>query len=214
MNLNALRIDTYSMCTAALLAMLLPFTPASVCAQTQDVVRVIDIGVSPDGLLLIGTNGYAMADADKHLPQHLAEVDAVAMRGFELSQVPPSAVSNLLIRLAGQGLPVFIVDAENESQLAGDSNRNGKRTLTLNSDQLTRLISGVKDPAPASSSDTVRIDPILFSSVDIDEDTGDAGLSRLELGILGRKVWFVHEAPANADGDDSGTTGIRFKQAW
>lgn len=176
---------------------------------SNEEVRVMDVAVVSSNLVAVGTNTMSLVAATNLMAAHRDAVDVVAVHGSLDGDTSVGTSPSAVARLASVGLPLVIIEKDGEYAWREQSNEHGIRTVKVGTEQfaaLRRLWKGGKARPDKAS------EPALQTSVQWDTATGAFELSRVELGLFGRRVWLLHE---QRDSDDeSGTVGIRIKKEW
>ena len=174
-----------------------------------DLIHVVDVRIVGSNQVIVGTNTMALGSATNLLATYRDTVDVVAVHGSMTGNALPEIKAPALVRLAAAGVPLLIVENEGEYTWQEQSAQDGIRTITVGTDQLaavrrlwTRRRTRVGE----------LLEPDLQTSVEWDTATGTYGLSRVELGLFGRRVWFMHAL--NDTEDEPDNVGIQFKKEW
>jgi hypothetical protein len=197
---------------AALIAVGLRFggdtEPPDSIVKPQETLRVIDIVIASTNQVTLGTNTLSLAAATNLLARYSTTVDVVALHGpFETDGLLMKT-SSVALAIARAGVPLVFVEKDGEFAWREQAAEDGIRTVTIGTDQvaaLRRLWS--KNPYGAPSST-----PVLKTSIDWDPAEGTYELKRIEVGLLGERVWLMHEQ--SQDDNESGTIGIQFRKEW
>lgn len=172
-------------------------------------IRVLDVVLTSADRLRIGTNTMSLAAATNFIAAKLDTLDVVAVHGPEVGMAPVDAKSSAMARIASVGVPLVIVEKEGEYAWREQSGGDGFRAVQVGTDHLTairRLWKRQRANPEAVPETTVR------TTVQWDTDTGTYALSRVELGLFGKRVWLMHE---QRDSDEEPrAVGIQFKKEW
>jgi hypothetical protein len=182
---------------AALIAVGLRFggdtEPPDSIVKPQETLRVIDIVIASTNQVTLGTNTLSLAAATNLLARYSTTVDVVALHGpFETDGLLMKT-SSVALAIARAGVPLVFVE------------KDGEFAWREQAAALRRLWS--KNPYGAPSST-----PVLKTSIDWDPAEGTYELKRIEVGLLGERVWLMHEQ--SQDDNESGTIGIQFRKEW
>lgn len=185
--------------------------PASETVVVQTEVCVLDVVIVGTNILQIGTNALPFCAATNHIGQLGEGVELIAVHGPFATASVREARSVVLEKLARVGIPLVVVeDAEGEYEWRTHTDDDGIRTIKLSTDHLgsvSRLLQG----RPNASSKPA-VGPSLQTTLEWDTTIGEYQFSRVELGLVGKRVWLVHEQ--RESDEESGTVGIRLKKEW
>ena len=172
-------------------------------------IRVLDVVVTHPDRVRVGTNSMSLAAATNFVAANMEAIDVVAVHGSKPGMAPLQTGSATVARIAGVGLPLVIVEEEGEYTWREQSAEQGIRTLKVGTDQFATLRRlwkrrKLRPEEPPQST--------LQTSIEWDTATGTYELSRVELGLFGKRVWLVHEQ--RESDDETGTVGIQLRKEW
>jgi len=170
-------------------------------------IRVLDVVVTHPDRVRVGTNSMSLAAATNFVAANMEAIDVVAVRGSEPGMPPLHKGSATVARIASVGLPLVIVEKDGEYTWREQSNEHGIRTVKVGTDQFAALRRLWKR---GKAQPEKRLESTLQTAVQWDTVTGTYELSRVELGLFGKRVWLVHEQ--REPDDESGTVGIQLKK--
>lgn len=105
---------------------------------------------------------------------------------------------------------VIVEDTEVPYEWGAQTDGAGIVSIKLNTDYIgsvNRLLSGKRGPSPGTPTGSS-----LETTIEWDTTAGEYQFSRVELGLVGRRVWLVHELPESDE--DTGAVGIRLRKEW
>lgn len=183
-----------------------PFPPE---ADRKKHINVVDVAVISSNQVTFGTNTMSLAAATNLLATCRGAVDVIAVHGSGPGEPPAQIQSSTVARLASVGVPLVFVEQDGEYAWREQSTENGIRTAKVGTDQFAALRrlwmrgKGYPETPPQST---------LQTSVQWDTATGNYEFSRVELGLLGKRVWLMHEQ--RESDEESGRIGIQIKKEW
>ncbi len=170
-------------------------------------LHVIDLEILSTNQIMVGTNAFSLVAATNLMAAHRGALDVVAVHGPTTEAAPGAQQASALERIASLGIPLVIVEKEGEYAWREQPSAGGIRTVQVGTDQFAALSRFLRQrqtnlqAVPETS---------LQTTVKWDTTTGTYKLSRVELGLLGKRVWLMHEQ----SGDEAGTIGIQIKKEW
>jgi hypothetical protein len=183
---------------------------AGLCfGEDDETLQVIDIEYVTTNRVALGTNLMSLAAATNVIARHRDTVDAIAFHGPIEKGASEITTSSAALEIARAGVPLMIVEKDGAYAWREQSGADGIRTIKIGTDQfeiLRRIMPGGKN----GSDNAPR--PVVQTTVELDPDAGLYELKRIELGLLGERVWLMHEQ--REDGEESGTIGIQFRTEW
>jgi len=172
-------------------------------------ICIIDIEIVATNRVRIGTNTMSTAAATDVVAKMRGKLDVVALHGAEAGDDALENKSEVITRIARAGMPLVVVERDGEYSWREQSGGDGVRTVKIDTEQfavLRRFWQKGNDNGAKSAG------PVLRTSLDWDTATGTYELSRIELGLFGKKVWLMHEQRESSE--DSETIGIQLKREW
>lgn len=198
---------------AALFAAALGFAtneaPVHSTTARPETLRVIDIEIVSTNRVKVGTNTMSLTEATNVIARYGDTVDLIAIHGPIGRDASVLTTPSTALHIARAGLPLVLVEKDGEYAWREQSSSAGVRTVKIGSDQfatLRRLWERNKNPANTPPR------TVLQTTVDWDTAAGSYKLKRIELGLLGERVWLVHEH--NESDNESEIIGIQFKKEW
>ncbi|NQU41143.1 MAG: hypothetical protein HQ523_14420 [Lentisphaerae bacterium] len=177
-------------------------------AADGETLKVIDVVITATNQFFLGSNAVSLAMITNLLATHRDTLDIVVVHG----SIPGGAASDdrspTLAKIAGMGVPLVIVEKEGEYTWRERTAADGIRTLTLDTSEFAALRRLWKQEGPHAEAASI---PTVATTVTWDTATGTYDLSRIELGLLGKRVWLMHEF---RESDKPGSVGLQFKQEW
>ena len=184
-----------------------PAAPGGAAGKTE--IQVFDVVIVSTNRVMVGTNAMSLAAATNLMAVHRDALDVVAVHGPVTRDASIDDKSSVVGKIASIGVPLVLVEKDGEYAWRDLSGPDGVRTVRIGTDQFTALRRLLQGGKAGATSPAV---PVLETMVDWDTATGTYELSRIELGLLGRRVWLVHQQrDAN---DESGSVGIQLKREW
>lgn len=157
---------------------------------------------TPDGAASLPPLGYPAPLADA------LTLDPPPLSTSATPALTPDRVPLLLWGLTRFGVPVPPPNGDDPLASPRDPAADGAPRIRVSTDQL-RLLLGLarrSPPAPSESSGLA-----VRSAFDRDGASGQYQISRVEVGLLGRRLWLVHEPGQH---DESGRSGVRVQFRW
>ncbi len=177
--------------------------------QRQETVTVIDIEIASTNRVRLGTNTMSLAEATNVIARYGDAVDLIALHGPLEGNASVVTTPSTAMKIAQAGVPLVLVEKDGDYAWREQSAANGIRTVTIGTDQfatLRRLWSRNKDGAAMPPR------TVLQTTVDWNTAAGSYELKRIELGLLGERVWLMHEQ--GTSDHEHGAIGIQFKKEW
>ncbi len=175
----------------------------------QTDIQVIHIVLVSTNRVMLGTNTLSLTAATNVIGRHRDTVDVIAIHGSIDGDASARATSSAVAEIARAGVPLVFVEKDGEYAWRAQSGNDGIRTVRIGTDQLGELLRfwrrGRNGTQPLSG-------PVLQTTLDWDTDAGTYDLQRIELGLLGKRVWLVHEQ--RESDDKTGTLKIQFQKEW
>lgn len=177
--------------------------------KDRETIRVMDIAIISTNQVLLGTRTVSLVAATNFMVAHRDTLDVVVVHDPAPGSSSSEKKAPVLATIAGAGVPVVIVEKEGEYAWRKQSAVDGVRTVkvgTADFAALRRLWKGEKLRSVPSSA------PVVETTMGWDTATGTYELSRVELGLFGKRVWIMHEQRESDEG--GGTVGIQLRKGW
>lgn len=177
--------------------------------QQQEELQVLDIVIVSTNQITLGTNTLSPPPAADLIERRRDAIDVVAVHGWDEGDAATGPADSAVTKIARFGLPLVVVEKDGAYQWRGQSDSDGIRTVKIGTDHvaaLRRLWKKGEDDASGPAG------PVLQTTIDWDTGSGSYELRRVELGLLGERVWLMHER--GEAGDEGGTVGVRLKKEW
>ena len=183
--------------------------PSAHASADEEEIRIMDLIIVSTNRVTVGTNAMSLAAATNWVATHRDAVDMVAVHGYVGGDDSLRTKSAAMAEITRVGIPLLIVEKDGAYSWREQSGADGIRTVKIGTGHFARLRRYWKkgESGPERSSG-----PVLQTSVDWDTDKGTYELSRVDLGLLGKRVWIMHEQ--RESDNSSGTVGVQFKKEW
>ncbi len=178
-------------------------------ANQTDEICVVDLVIASPDRIIAGTNVMTVAQATNFLAGIHGEVDAAVLHGS--LQGKPSVLQNgeVLSRILDAGVPMLIVEPDGEASWRAGASKGKVRTVTIDTDKLSALMQNRNKGSATKNQQTGFVGE---AKIRWDHETGEYDLYQVEAGVLGRKVWVVHER--TREDAESDSVSVRFKKKF
>jgi hypothetical protein len=183
--------------------------PAEPEAKSKEEIQVMDLVILSTNWVMVGTNAMTVVGATNLMATRQDSLDIIAVHGSPTGEGSVEKNSAVMQKIVNVGVPLVIVEENGEFAWREQSGGDGVRSVKVGTDQFAALqqLWKRRKAIPGEARE-----PALQATVSWDETTESYELSRVELGIVGRSVWLVHEQ--RETDEDRGTIGIQIKKQW